>query len=67
MVPGYASYRPYFMRISPNRDAESTCKTEVCQLKNTSPVDEQVLRLQISMENPVRVAKSDPPDELIEV
>jgi hypothetical protein len=44
------------MGVRPQRDTERTCKTEVRKFEVVSLVDEQVLRLQVAMQNPVRVA-----------
>jgi hypothetical protein len=42
--------------VRPQRDTECACQTKVRKLEVVSLVDEQVLRLQVTMQNPVRVA-----------
>lgn len=54
----------YLVRIRPERDAERAGETKVGKLQVAVLVDEQVLRLQVSVENPVRVAVVEPLDEL---
>ena len=50
-----------------NGDAESAGKTEICQLQQTFSVNEQVLRLQVSVEHFVSVALFDTVQKLIQV
>ena len=52
------------MGVRPNRDAECPGEAEVGKLDVAVLVDEQVLRLQIAVEDPVRVAELDPGEEL---
>lgn len=52
------------MRICAKGYSESTSKPEICQLQVPFLVDEQILRLQISVEDPMAVTVSDPLNQL---
>lgn len=52
------------MGVGPQRDTKRSCKTKVCEFEVSVLVDEQVLGLEISMEDPVRVAEVEALDEL---
>lgn len=54
----------YLVRIRPERDAECAGETKVGKLQVAVLIDEQVLGLQVTVENPVRVAVIEPLDEL---
>jgi hypothetical protein len=50
-----------------NRDAERPCQSKVCELEQVVPaIDQQVLRLQVAVEDAVRVAVGDAPQDLVE-
>jgi hypothetical protein len=46
----------YLVRVRAQGDAERPGKTKVRELEVVPLIDEQVLRLQVTMQNPVRVA-----------
>ena len=48
---------PYLMCVCADRHSEGSCQAEVSQLDLTLSIDEEVLGLQVSMKNPVGVAK----------
>jgi hypothetical protein len=45
------------MRVGPQRNPESPCQSKVCNLQIGLPVDEKILRLEISVDNTMRMAK----------
>lgn len=53
--------------ISPNRNPKGTGETEVCQLDLSHVVDEQVLRFQVSVQYPVRMAECHPKEQLVKI
>ena len=52
------------MRVCPEGNTERSGETEVCELEVSVLVDEQVLGLEISVEDPVSVAVVQSLDEL---
>jgi hypothetical protein len=61
------SFSRYLVRVVAQRDAKCTRQTKVSQLQISILVNEQVLRLQIAVENSVRVAKGNAANELSQV
>ena len=53
------------MRVRSHRDAESARKTEIRKLEVVTGIDKQILRLEIAMENPVRMAVQQARIELV--
>lgn len=56
----------YLMGEVFHRNSKGTSQPEICQLQNTLAIDEQVLRLQISMEYLVLVALGSSVEQLIQ-
>ena len=44
------------MRVRPKRDPKCARKPEVCQFEIVLLIDEQVLRLEVSVKDPMRMA-----------
>lgn len=55
----------HFVREGVDRDAESTGQTEVAQLELPLLINEEILRLEVSMENPILMTKGDALEELV--
>lgn len=55
------------MRVAANGDAKSPRQTKIGQLDAALGVDEQVLRLQITMQHAVHVTESDATQQLVQV
>ena len=55
------------MSVNPDGDSEGPCEAEVGNLDGAALVDQQVLRLQISMKNATLMAKKDSLNDLIGV
>lgn len=53
------------MGIGPHGDTKCPRQAEICKLEIVSLVDQQVLWLEITMKNPVRVAIKEPRTELM--
>ena len=43
------------MSIRAHWDSKSTCETKVCELEVIAVVDKQILRLEVTVENPMRM------------
>jgi hypothetical protein len=56
-----------FVGEGPDRDAESSGKTEICELYHSVFIDEKVLGLQVSVDNATGVAVVQAAEDLIEV
>ena len=48
-----------------DRNTECSCQTEICEFQLAFLVDQKVLGLEISMENPVLVAERNAPQQLV--
>lgn len=58
----------YLMSKSPHGNSESSCKSKISQLKGIrAPINKQILRFQISVENPMRVAVRNSAKDLVQV
>ena len=57
--------RNHLMRQAGQRNGEGTCQTEVSYLDIAIPVNQDILRLEVSMYNPVAVAIKDPFQHLL--
>lgn len=53
------------MRVGAQRDTKCTRKPKVSQLQVALLVDQQVLRLQVSVQDAVRMAEVDATDQLV--
>lgn len=54
------------MSVVLNRDSEGSRQSKICKLKNAILGDEEVLRLQVSVKNPVLVTMSNPVQKLVQ-
>lgn len=50
---------------SVDRDSKRSCKSEIAQLQLSFPIDQKILRLQVSMKHSVRMAVRGALQELI--
>lgn len=57
----------YLVCVDSDWDPKGTGQAEICQLNYTFIVNEQVLGLQVSMQNPPTVAEQNPLQDLIKV
>ena len=57
----------YLVSVNPNGDAESTGESKISNLDGTILVDQQVLRLQITMQHTSLVAEQDSLEDLVGV
>lgn len=55
------------MRVCADRYTKSPCQAKVGELDFTLSVDEEILRFQISMKNPVRVAEGQALQQLEQI
>lgn len=61
------SCTPYLMCVCADRHPEGSCQAKVSQLDLTLGVDEEILRLQVPMKNPVRVAEGQTLQQLVKI
>lgn len=57
----------YLVRVCADRYTKSSCKAKVSELDLTLSIDEEILRFQISMKNPVRVAEGQALQQLEQI
>ncbi len=57
----------HLVRIDAQRHAEGARESEIRNLERAVPINEQIVRLQISVQHAVRVAKGDAAQQLVQV
>ena len=62
-----SSYTTYLVCVCSNRYSEGSCKAEVSELDLPQSIDEEVLWLQVSMQDPVRVAEGQALQQLEQI